>query len=83
MKASEQIRTEEPQIEEVNSALEGLTAGERIQWIWETYGDRAVASTSFGLQAAVMLDLISKNAPSDAGGLCGYRVSFSRDLSVC
>lgn len=38
-------------------------AGERIKWLYETYGDRVMASTSFGLQAAVMLHLISENAP--------------------
>ncbi len=37
-------------------------AGERIKWLYETYGDRVMASTSFGLQAAVMLHLISENA---------------------
>lgn len=49
--------------EEVANTLEGLKAGERIKWLYETYGDRVVASTSFGLQAAVMLHLIAENAP--------------------
>lgn len=43
--------------------LEAKNAGERIAWLYENYGDRVVASTSFGLQAAVMLHLISENAP--------------------
>ena len=38
-------------------------AGERIAWLYENYGDRVMASTSFGLQAAVMLHLISEHAP--------------------
>lgn len=43
--------------------LESKKAGERIAWLYETYGARVVASSSFGLQAAVMLHLISKHAP--------------------
>lgn len=38
-------------------------AGERIKWLHENYGSRVMASSSFGLQAAVMLHLISQNAP--------------------
>jgi len=40
-----------------------MKAHERIQWLHHEYGSRLVLSTSFGLQAAVMLDLISKYAP--------------------
>jgi len=49
--------------EKIASKLADLKAGERIKSLYETYGDRVVASTSFGLQAAVMLKLISENAP--------------------
>ena len=49
--------------EAIAAHLEPLKAGERIKWLYETYGDRVVASTSFGLQAAVMLHLIAENAP--------------------
>ena len=47
----------------IASELEAKKAGERLAWLYETYGDRVVASTSFGLQAAVMLHLISTHAP--------------------
>ena len=47
----------------ITRVLEERKAGERIQYLYETYGDRVVASTSFGLQAAVMLHLISEYAP--------------------
>jgi len=40
-----------------------LRAGERIRMLHERLGDHLVASTSFGLQAAVMLHLIHDNAP--------------------
>lgn len=49
--------------EEIAKTLESQKAGERIAWLYEAYGDRVVASTSFGLQAAVMLNLIAEHAP--------------------
>ncbi len=49
--------------ETIVKKLEKQSAGERLAWLYETYGDRVAASTSFGLQAAVMLHLISTYAP--------------------
>lgn len=49
--------------EEVAATLEAQKAGERIAWLYETFGNRVVASSSFGLQAAVMLQLIAEHAP--------------------
>jgi len=43
--------------------LEPLTAAERIRLLRERFDGRLVASTSFGLQAAVMLDLLAEQAP--------------------
>ena len=43
--------------------LAPLRAGERLRLLYEQLGDRLVASTSFGLQAAVMLHLIHEHAP--------------------
>lgn len=43
--------------------LEPLKAGDRLRLLHERFGGRLAASTSFGLQAAVMLDLIAENAP--------------------
>ena len=50
--------------EMIATELSAKKAGERIKWLHETYGDRVMASTSFGLQAAVMLHLVSENAPN-------------------
>ena len=50
-------------VEIIATSLEGKKAGERMKWMSESYGNRVMASTSFGLQAAVMLHLISENAP--------------------
>jgi phosphoadenosine phosphosulfate reductase len=49
--------------ESLSAELAGLKAGDRLRLLHEHFGDRLVASTSFGLQAAVMLDLIAENAP--------------------
>ena len=40
-----------------------LRAGERIRMLYERLGDHLVATTSFGVQAAVMLHLIHEHAP--------------------
>ncbi|MGJ8655976.1 MAG: phosphoadenylyl-sulfate reductase [Akkermansiaceae bacterium] len=48
---------------EILTAFEKIKAPQRIQWLHQEYGSKLVLSTSFGLQAAVMLDLVSKHAP--------------------
>ena len=48
------------------SSLADLDAVGRIRWAWEKYGAGLMASTSFGLQSAVMIHLIrqvSKEIP--------------------
>ena len=47
----------------LNADIAPLRAGERIRLLHEQLGDRLVATTSFGLQAAVMLHLIHEHAP--------------------
>ncbi len=47
----------------LSAELAPLGAGERLELLRERYGDRLVASTSFGLQAVVMLKLIADHAP--------------------
>ena len=49
--------------EELSAVLEPLGAGQRLRELSDIYGDRLVATTSFGLQAAVMLHLLRENAP--------------------
>lgn len=49
--------------EQLSSDLARLEAGERLGLLHDRYGSRLVASTSFGLQAAVMLKLIADHAP--------------------
>lgn len=49
--------------EALSEELARLKAGERLKLLHQLYGSRLVASTSFGLQAAVMLKLIADHAP--------------------
>ena len=43
--------------------LAGLRAGERVARLREQFGGNLVASTSFGLQSAIMLHLLAEHAP--------------------
>jgi len=47
----------------LSDELKNLRAGQRLELLYERLGDRLVASTSFGLQAAVMLKLLHDHAP--------------------
>lgn len=47
----------------LSADLSPLRAGERIRLLYERLGDHLVATTSFGIQAAVMLHLIHEHAP--------------------
>lgn len=48
---------------ELSGSIAPLRAGERLRFLHEKLGDRLVATTSFGIQAAVMLHLIHEHAP--------------------
>ena len=47
----------------VSLDLEHTTAEERVRWAIETFGDGLVMTTSFGIQSAVMLHLVTCIAP--------------------
>lgn len=72
--------------EDWSAALAPLRAAERLQWLQERLGRRAVASTSFGIQAAVMLHLIHTHAPGipvvfiDTGFLFPETYRYADDL---
>lgn len=46
-----------------SAELAGLRAGERIALLRQRFGGNLVASTSFGLQSAIMLHLLREHAP--------------------
>lgn len=72
--------------EELSAELEPLSAGDRLRLLSEVFGDRLVASTSFGLQSAVMLDLIAQHAPElpvifiDTGYLFPETYQYAEEL---
>lgn len=67
--------------------LETTSATERIRWAYQTYGDQLVLSTSFGVQSAVMLHLVTTQIPDipvifvDTGYLFPATYKFAAELS--
>lgn len=67
--------------------LEDATAGDRVRWAVETFGDQLILSTSFGIQSAVMLHLVTRIAPEipvvfiDTGYLFPETYQFARELT--
>jgi len=67
--------------------LEKATADERVQWALATYGDGLVMTTSFGIQAAVMLHLVTRIVPRipvvfiDTGYLFPETYRFADELT--
>ncbi len=72
---------------QLNSEMAHIKAGQRIARLYERFGDRLVASSSFGIQAAVMLKLIKDNAPSipivflDTGYLFPETYQYAQQLT--
>lgn len=67
--------------------LEALDASARVRWAVETFGDQLVLSTSFGIQSAVMLHLVTQVAPEipvvfvDTGYLFPETYRFADELT--
>lgn len=52
-------------VDEVNKSLEGKDAEEVVKWAVDRFGsDRLVVTTSFGIQSAVMLHMVSEIVPN-------------------
>lgn len=70
-----------------SSDLESLSAPERIKWAQIQYGERMVLSTSFGIQSAVMLHLLTEQIPDipvvfiDTGYLFPETYRFAETLT--
>jgi phosphoadenosine phosphosulfate reductase len=73
--------------ESLSTEIAALRAGERIRTLYDRLGDHLVATTSFGLQAAVMLHLINEHAPKipvifiDTGFLFPETYQYADDLA--
>ena len=69
------------------SDLEIASATERVRWAHETYGDQLVLTTSFGVQSAVMLHLVTMQIPEipvifvDTGYLFPSTYTFAASLT--
>ncbi len=67
--------------------LENASAEDRIRWAVERFGDGLVMTTSFGVQAALMLHMATRIAPRipvifiDTGYLFPETYRFARDLT--
>ena len=63
MEALNVIPMADPDPAQLSADMQDLRAGQRLELLRERLGSRLVASTSFGLQAAVMLKLLHEHAP--------------------
>lgn len=67
--------------------LEKISAQERVKWAVDTYGDGLVLTTSFGVQSAVMLHLVTQVVPKipvifiDTGYLFPETYRFAAELT--
>lgn len=67
---------------------ENATAEERVRWAVGRYGDRLIMTTSFGIQAAVMLHLVTQIVPEipvvfiDTGYLFPETYRFADELTT-
>lgn len=83
------IVTETPKLdlEAVNQQLANTEGMELVKWGLDTFGERMVMSTSFGIQAAVMLHLVTQVAPDipiiwvDTGYLPAETYRFAEELT--
>ncbi len=72
---------------EISSDFGRMDAGERIRLLREIFPGRLVASTSFGIQSALLLDLISRHAPEipvvfiDTGFLFDETYRYAEELT--
>jgi phosphoadenosine phosphosulfate reductase len=67
--------------------LESASAVERVRWAYDKYGDKLMLSTSFGVQSAVMLHLVTSQIPDipvifvDTGYLFPATYTFANQLT--
>jgi phosphoadenosine phosphosulfate reductase len=62
--SNEIISVPQLDLDQVNQELADVTAAELVQWAAETFTEGLVMSTSFGIQSAVMLHLVTQVVPN-------------------
>ncbi|MGK7874784.1 MAG: phosphoadenosine phosphosulfate reductase [Xenococcaceae cyanobacterium] len=83
------VRLEKPELdlEPVNRQLADAKAPQIVKWAAETFGDGLVMSTSFGIQSAVMLHIVTRTVPNipviwvDTGYLPPETYIFAEELT--
>ena len=71
----------------VNAELEAMTAAERVRWAFDHLEGELVLSSSFGIQAALMLHLVTRARPdipvilTDTGYLFPETYQFIDELT--
>ncbi|MGK7956634.1 MAG: phosphoadenylyl-sulfate reductase [Crocosphaera sp.] len=84
---SHQAYKPELSLEEVNQTLKDANAQQLVEWARDTFGEGLVMSTSFGIQAAVMLHLVTQVIPDipvlwvDTGYLPAETYRFAEELT--
>lgn len=53
-----------PNFTRLNDRFEHLTTEEILRWVWQTFGDKAAASSSFQTQSTPLLHIISQVCPA-------------------
>jgi len=87
MALTEQTVPPAEQLKDWNRDLEARTAQERVRWVLEQFRGHAALSTSFGVQAAVMLHLVTQIDPQipvvfiDTGYLFPETYRFAEELT--
>ena len=75
-------------LDALNQRFDQVSATELIEWSAETFGSQLVMSTSFGIQAAVMLGLVTRVVPNipviwvDTGYLPPETYHFAEQLTA-
>jgi len=88
MALTEQTVPPAARLEDWNRDLETRSAEERVHWALQEYRGHAALSTSFGVQAAVMLHLVTRIDPQipvvfvDTGYLFPETYRFAEDLTA-
>ncbi|MDJ0732352.1 MAG: phosphoadenosine phosphosulfate reductase [Crocosphaera sp.] len=84
---TQQLHQPELSLEKVNQTLENANAQQVVEWARDTFGGGLVMSTSFGIQAAVMLHLVTQVVPDipviwvDTGYLPAETYRFAQELT--
>ena len=81
------VKVPDLNLAQINQQLENAEASSVVEWSAETFGNGLVMSTSFGIQAAVMLHLVTKVRPNipviwvDTGYLPAETYKFAERLT--